>query len=113
MNLREGRIGKERAFFVSAICGGDIAAARVCRKIKNISIPAGREHNGVACVLFDLSRAQAPRDDPLGVSVGNHQVEHLRVRKHLHGARVNLTAQRLITTEQKLLTGLSPCVKRS
>ena len=55
MNLREGGIRKERAFFVSAIRGRHIAAACVGRKIKNVPVPAGREHDCVADVLVHLS----------------------------------------------------------
>ena len=106
-------IGKERAPFVSAISGGHIAAAGVGRKIKNISISAGREHDSIARMLIDLSRAQAAGDDALGMSIDNHQVEHLRVRKHLDRAGGDLPAERLITTEQKLLTGLAARVKGS
>ena len=113
MNLGEGWIGKERAPFVSAISGGHIAAAGVGRKIKNVSISAGCENHSIAGVLVDLSRAQAAGDDPLGLSIDDHQVEHLCLRKHLHSARGDLAAQRLITTKQKLLTGLSPRVERS
>ncbi len=64
-------------------------------------------------MLINLSRAQVAGDDSLGVSIDDHQVEHLRLRKHPHGARGDLTAERLITTEQKLLTGLSARVKSS
>ena len=47
------------------------------------------------------------------MSIDNHQIEHLGLRKHLDGARGNLTAKRLVTTKQKLLTGLAACVKSS
>ena len=55
MNLREGRIRKERASFVRAIGGRDVAAARIGREIKNVPISTGREHDGVTCVPVDLS----------------------------------------------------------
>jgi len=44
MNLGEARITKKRATFVSAIGGGDVAAAGVSRKEKNIAVTAGREN---------------------------------------------------------------------
>src|SRR5260370_18595789 len=47
------------------------------------------------------------------MSIRYHQVKHLCLRKHLHGARGNLTAKRLVTAEQKLLSGLSGRVKGS
>ena len=52
-------------------------------------------------------------DDSLGVSVDHDEVEHLGLRKHLHGAGRDLAAKRLITAEQKLLTGLAARVKRA
>ena len=99
MNLGKTRIREERAFFKSAIRGGHIAAAGIGGKIKNISVTAGSEHDRVSRVLFDLSRTQVAGYDSFGISVDNHQVEHLGLRKHLHAARGDLTAKRLITTE--------------
>jgi hypothetical protein len=63
-------------------------------------------------VSLDFSGTEIARDDSLGVSLDNHEVEHFRLGKHLHRARSDLMAKRLITAEQKLLTGLSACVKR-
>ena len=111
MNLRERWIRKERAPFVRAISGRDVATPRVSRQIKHVSISAGREHDSICCVPFNSSRAQAPSHDSLGVSVDNHEVEHFRLGKHLHRAGRDLTAKRLITAEQKLLTGLSARVE--
>ena len=57
MDLRETGIGKERAFFVGAISRGDVATARVRRKIKNISVTSGRKDNRVARHVVDLTGA--------------------------------------------------------
>jgi hypothetical protein len=62
-------------------------------------------------VSLDFSGTQAPGHDSLGVSVDNHQVEHFRLGKHLHRAGRDLAAKRLITAQQKLLTGLSTGVE--
>src|SRR6266511_3939147 len=112
MNLREGRIREERASFVSTICGRDIASARVGREIKHVSISASREHHSIRSVSLDFSGTEIAGDDSLGMSLNNHQVEHLSLWKHLHCAGRDLTAKRLITAEQKLLTGLSARVER-
>src|SRR5207247_10520547 len=106
MNLRKGGIREERTFFVSAICGRYIAPACISRKIKNVSIPAGGEHDRVARVLVHLSGAQAARDDSLGVPIDDYQVEHLSVWRHLQTARRDLAAMRLITTNHELVTGI-------
>ena len=113
MNLREAGVREKRTFFVSAISGGDIATACVGREIKNVAVAASREHDRVGRVLVDLSRDQIPRDDALGMSIDNHQVEHFGLWIHLHGAGGDLTAERLITAEKQLLTGLAARVKRS
>ena len=72
MNLREGWIGKKSSPFVGAMSGRDIAAASIRREKKYVSISAGREHHGVGRVPVDCSRAQAARDDSLGLSLHNH-----------------------------------------
>ena len=113
MNLGEAGVREERAFFVSAIGGGDIAAARVGRKIENISVAAGREHDGIARVRFDFSRHQTAGDDPFGVAVDQDEIEHLGLRKHLDRAGRDLPAKRLIRAEEKLLAGLAARVKRA
>src|SRR6266700_8062615 len=43
----------------------------------------------------------------------DHEVEHLGVGKHLHGVGGDLAAERLITTQQQLLTRLAARVKRA
>ena len=113
MDLGETGIGEKRAFFVSAIGRGHVAAARVGRKIKNVSVTAGRENNRIASEHFDLSGAQIASDDSFGVTIDNHEIEHFGLRKHLHRAGGDLAAKRLITTEQQLLAGLTARVKRS
>ena len=102
MNLRETGIGEERAFFVSAIGGGDVATARVGRKIKNIAVAAGREHDRVAGVRFDFPGDQIARDDSFGVAIDQDEIEHFGLRKHLDGAGGDLPAERLISAEQEV-----------
>jgi len=111
MNLREGWIGKKGSLFVGTISGCDIAAARIGREIIDVPISAAGEDDRVGRVSLDVSRSQAASDDSLGLPVHNHQIEHLCLREHLHCAGSDLTAQRLITTEQKLLAGLAARVK--
>src|SRR5438105_10983373 len=113
MDLSKTRVGEERAFFVGAIGRRDVAAARVGREIKNISVTAGREHDRIGCDVVDPTGAQISSDDSLGMSFDNYDVEHFGLRKHLHGAGGDLPAECLITAKQKLLAGLAACVKRS
>ena len=113
MNLREAGIREKRALLISAISGGDIAAARIRRKIKNVAISAGGEHDSVRRMPVDFSGDQVARDDSFGMSVDQDEIEHLRLRKHLDRAGGDLSAKRLITAEQKLLPGLAACVERA
>ena len=113
MNLGEARITKKGAAFVSAIGGGDVATARVGRKKKNIAVTAGRKNNGVAGESTDFPRAKVAGDDSLGVTINQHEIEHLGLGEHFHRAERDLPAEGLIGPEQKLLAGLAAGVKRS
>src|SRR3954470_21273810 len=113
MNLGEARIGEERAFFVSAIGGGDVAAACVRRQIKNISVAAGGQHHCVGGMSLYLSGDEIARDDPFGVSIHEHDIEHLGLWKHLHRPGGDLPREGLVGAEKKLLAGLSPRIKSS
>src|SRR6266446_10068323 len=111
MDLSKTRVGEERAFFVGAVGRRDVAAPRVGREIKNISVTAGREHDRVGRNVVDLTSQQISSDDSFGVSIDENDVEHFGLGKHLHRADGDLAAESLITAEQKLLSGLSARVK--
>src|SRR5215813_10272671 len=97
MNLCERWIGKERASFVGAIRSCDVAATGVGRQIEHVAVSAAGEHDCIRSVPLHFSRTQVPSDDSFGLSIDDYQVEHLCVWQHLHCARGDLTAQRLIT----------------
>ena len=82
MNLRVAGIGEERAFFVGAIGGGDVATAGVGREVKDVAVAAGREDDRVGRVPDDFAGDQVARDDSLGVPVDQDEVEHLGLGKH-------------------------------
>src|SRR6266487_5401149 len=86
MNLGEARIAEEGTPFVSAIGRGDVAAARVGRKKKNIAVTPGRENYGVAREGLDFPCTKIAGDDALGMTVNQNKVEHLGLRKHFHRA---------------------------
>ena len=56
---------------------------------------------------------QVADDDALGVAIDNNQIEHFGAWKHLHVAETDLTAKRLISAQQQLLTGLAAGIKRA
>src|SRR2546423_4710391 len=100
MSLGETRVREERAFFVSAISGGDVAATRVRRKIKNVSVAAGREHDRIAGVRLDFSRDETAGDDSFCVAVDQNQIEHFGLWKHCHRTGRDLAGERLISAEK-------------
>ena len=112
MNLGEAGITKERATFISAIGSGDVATACVGRKKKNIAVTAGREHYRISGEGIDFAGTKIAGDDPLGMTIDQHEVEHLGLREHFHRAEGDLPAEGLIRPEQKLLAGLAAGVKR-
>ena len=109
--MGEAGITEERATFVSAIGGGDVATAGIGRKEKNIAVTPGCENYGIARESIDFAGAKVAGDDSLGVTINQNKVEHLGLRKHFYGAERNLAAQRLISAEQKLLAGLATRVE--
>src|SRR5204863_2523719 len=100
MNLSETGVRKQCPLFISAISGGHIAAARVRREIKSVSVTAGGEHDRIGRVIVDLAGAQIARHDSLGMTIDKHQVEHLALWKHLHRAGGDLATKRLVTTKK-------------
>ena len=60
---------------------------------------------------LDFSRPQAARNNSLGLSTHDHQIEHLGLWKHADRARSDLAAKRLIAAEQKLLASLAARIK--
>jgi hypothetical protein len=113
MNLGEAGVPEECSLFVGAIRRGDVAAARISREIKNISIAARSENYGVPRVRVDFASDQIARDDSFGVAVDQNEIQHLGLREHLDGPSRDLPAKRLISAKQELLPGLSPRVKGS
>src|SRR5262245_12994109 len=111
MDLCERRVREKRASFIGAIGGRDVAPASVGREIEHVSIAPGREHHSIRRQSLYFSGAEIAGKDSLGMSFDDHQVEHFSLRKHLHCARCDLTAKRLIATKEQLLTGLSTCIK--
>ena len=113
MDLGVAGIGKGGTTLVGAPGRGDIAATGIGGEVEDIAIAAGTEQHGIGCMALDFSRDEVAGDDPLGMPIDENKVEHLRVLVHLHPAKSNLGAQRGIGSEEKLLSGLAPCVEGS
>ena len=113
VDLRVTRIGEKRPLLVRTPGCGDVAALGVGRKVEDVAVAPCRQHDRSSGVGLDLAGYQVPRDDPLGMAVDQHDVEHLCPRVHLDIARGNLPLQCLVGTNQQLLPRLSPRIKCS
>src|SRR5438067_9035489 len=102
MNLGETRIAEKGATSIRPIGGGDIAPARISRKKKNVAITAGCQNNGIAGAGANRTRAQVACNNPFGVAVHDHQIEHLGLRKHRDSAGSYLPAESLVGAKQQL-----------
>ena len=111
VNLRKAGVGERRAALVGPPDGGHVAALGVGGEVVDVRIAAGREHDGVAGVSYELPVHQAARDDAAGPPVDHHHVEQLRARIHPHLAGGDLARQRLVGAEQQLLPRLAARVK--
>ena len=67
----------------------------------------------MGCVGRDGARDEVADHDASGVSVDHDDIEHLGSRKHLHRPEGDLPRQRLIGTEQQLLSGLASRIERA
>src|SRR5438552_14443823 len=103
MHLGEAWVGERGAAFVGATDGGTIRPLGVGRQKEHIAISTGAKHDRVGGVTLDGACYQVTRDDAAGSAVDYHQVEHLCARKHRDAARVDLTFQGLVSTEEELL----------
>src|SRR5579862_2767241 len=56
---------------------------------------------------------QVPHNNAFGMPINHYKVEHFGARKHFNRAEANLARQRLVSTQQQLLTSLPARVERS
>ena len=66
MNLREARVGEQRAAFVRAPARRDVRAFGVGRKEEDVAVAAGAEDDGVGKMSVDFAGHQVARDDAAG-----------------------------------------------
>ena len=111
MNLGVTRIGKAGSALVRPPDGGGVRAAGVGREIEDVPVTAGRQHHGIGGVTADFAALQMAHDDPLGLPLHDHQIEHLGVGVGLDGSQANLPGQRRVGAQEKLLSGLSARIK--
>ena len=113
MNLGKTGIGEEGATFVGAIGSGDIAAARISREEKDVTVATGGENDSIARDGANRARAQVACDNSLGMTIDQHQIEHFSLWKHFDFPSRYLAAESLVGAEQQLLASLAARVKRA
>jgi hypothetical protein len=113
VNLGEAGIAERRSALVGPIGGGDVAALRVGREVKDVPVPPGREDHCICQPGLDRTGHQIPGHDPSRHAIDGDQIKHLMAGKHRDGSRRDLTLQRLIAPQQQLLAGLSPRIEGS
>src|SRR5688572_23291002 len=90
MNLRVTRIREGSTLLISTPWSGDIATFRVGRKVEDVSVSTCAENDCVRSMGGNFSRDHVTDNDALGMSIDDHQFQHLRARIHLHLAQTNL-----------------------
>ena len=81
VDLREARVGEERAALVRAPRRRDVGVHRVGRQVVGRAVAAGGENHGVAHVALDLAGRQVADDDAARLAVDEDEIEHLAPRE--------------------------------
>ena len=113
MDLREARVGEQRAALVRAPCGRHVRVHGVGRQVVERAVSAGAEQHRLSFVALELAGDQVARHDAARLPVGNDEVEHLAAGEQRDVAGVDLPQHRLIGAEQQLLARLAAGVERS
>ncbi len=77
VDLREARVGEQRALAVRPPRRGDVARLGVGRQEEDVAVAAGAEHDGVRRLRLHRAGDQVAGDDAGGAAVLHHEVEHL------------------------------------
>ena len=111
MDLREAGIGEECTPLIALKGCGAVGIHGVGGKEIGISISSGSDDNSVCTEALEPSGDEVAGDDTLGLTVYQHEVEHLVARITLDGTCSNLAVQGGICAEKQLLAGLAPCIE--
>jgi len=113
VNLREARIGKRCPLPVRTVGSGNVTAPRIGREEEDVRVTTSRKNYRISDVRRNLTGDGVPSNDSSRFSIDDDEVQHLGAGMHIYVAEPDLTAERLIRTEEKLLTGLPPSIKGS
>ena len=108
VNLREARIGKERAFLIGFPSRPAIAVHGIGTQEIDIPVTAGAKQYGMTRIAFHFAGDQIAADNPAGMAfLVENQIHHLSTGIELHAALGNFAAQSPVSPQQQLLPGLA------
>ena len=113
MDLRVTGIREERAPAVGPPDGRGVARFGVRRQEERVGVATGGEHDRVGRVRGDVAGDQVTDHDAGAAPVDDDDVEHLGALVERHRAEPDLAGERLVRTEEQLLSGLAPRVERA
>ena len=107
VNLHVGRIGKVSALAIALKSGCTIAPHSVGGEEVGVAVSASGNDHSVGREALKLAADEVLGNDTACTTVDNHEVFHFVAGEELHTSGVYLTAQRRISTEEKLLACLT------
>ena len=113
VNLHIRGVGKHGTLAVASDGGRCVAAHGVGREEVGVTVTAGTDYHCVSGEAFEFAGDEITRNDTACTTVDDYEVEHLVTRVEFHGAEMYLAHERRVSTEKKLLTGLTFGVERT
>ena len=107
VNLNVARISEHRALAIYLNSSCTVATHGVGREEIGITIATRSDYNGISREAFELTCNEVLGNNTTSVTINDHNVFHFVTGVKLHLTGLYLRAQRRISTEQQLLTGLS------
>ena len=113
VDLREAGVAEVGTLAVRAPDGGRVAAHRVRGQEEHVAVAAGRQDHRVGDEGLELAGGHVAGDDAARLALVDDEFDHLVTRVLGDGTRSDLTLQRLVGPDQKLLTCLAARVERA
>ena len=113
MDLREAGVAEVGTLAVRAPDGGRVAAHRVGGQEEHVAVAAGGQDDRVGDEGLELAGGHVAGDDAARLALVDDEFDHLVTRVLGDGTRSDLTLERLVGPDQKLLTCLAARVERA
>ena len=111
VDLGVARVSKIGTLTVSPPSSSTVTPHSVGGQEENIPITTGRQNNNRGSESFQFTSFHIASHNPARPTVRNDKFYHFVTGVRYHGARVDLTLQRLIGADQQLLTRLTPRIE--